>query len=301
MAKVVHRYRKRVDVILGSWAYPDGFAAVMLSRLLGVPAVIKLHGSDINVLAHMAGPRRGLRWALPRAERIVAVSHPLREAAIELGATSARIDVVRNGVDRACFHPKDRLAARRALGLPVDRAMVLCVSNVERHKGSLDLVRAMAVLAARRPDVSLVMVGDGTAMDECKRLSAELNVGISFVGARPHQEVSDWLTACDVFVLPSWNEGTPNVLLEALACGRRVVATRIGGIPDVVRSNTLGTLVTPADPAALAVAIEDALSTPYDPTVISTTLDVPDWRGSALRLHASLTAAVESYGHRAAA
>jgi len=95
----VLRYRGRVDVLFGSWAYPDGFAAVVLASLLRVPSVIKLHGSDIDVVARLPGPRRRLQWALPRAARVVAVSRPLAEAAIALGASPDRVDVVRNGVD----------------------------------------------------------------------------------------------------------------------------------------------------------------------------------------------------------
>jgi glycosyltransferase involved in cell wall biosynthesis len=105
-------YRGRIDVVLGSWAYPDGYAAVLLGEMLNVPAVIKLHGSDMNVVARLAGPRRALQWALPRAERIVAVSEPLRDMAVQLGASPGRVDVVPNGIDRTRFRPRDRAALR---------------------------------------------------------------------------------------------------------------------------------------------------------------------------------------------
>src|ERR1019366_9938490 len=241
LATTALRYRGKVDVVLGSWAYPDGFAAVVLAEMIGVPAVIKLHGSDMNVVARLPGPRRGLAWALPRAERVVAVSEPLRRAAIELGAVPDHVDVVPNGIDRAQFCPRDRAGARRALGLATAGEIVLYIGNVERHKGSLDLVRAFGILQGRK-NVSFVIVGDGAAMGECRALASELGVDVSFVGGKPHDEIPRWMAACDVFVLPSWNEGTPNVVLEALACGRRVVATRVGGTPDVLTSDALGVL-----------------------------------------------------------
>jgi glycosyltransferase involved in cell wall biosynthesis len=128
-------------------------------------------------------------------------------------------------------------------------------------------------------------------MSESRNLAASLGVQVSFVGGKPHDEVPRWVAACDAFVLPSWNEGTPNVVIEALACGRRVVATRVGGTPDVVTSDTLGTLVPPRDPSALAVALEDSLSRNYDPAVVSSTLSAPDWGQSAQSLCASLAAA----------
>jgi glycosyltransferase involved in cell wall biosynthesis len=300
LATTVLRYRGKVDVVLGSWAYPDGFAAVVLAEMLGIPAVIKLHGSDMNVVAQLPVPRRALEWAFPRAERIVAVSQPLRDAAMELGAPSNRVDVVPNGVDRARFRPHDRSAARRVLGIALDSAMVLYIGRIELQKGSLDLVRAFATLVKRSKPVSLVMVGDGAALADCQNLAAELRVDVTFVGAKPHDEIPRWIAACDVFALPSWSEGTPNVVLEALACGRRVVATRVGGTPDVITSDALGVLVPPGDPPALAVALEDALSRAYDAAAVSAALDAPDWRESAQYLHASLKAACES-GARARA
>jgi teichuronic acid biosynthesis glycosyltransferase TuaC len=284
-------YRGKIDVVLGSWAYPDGFAAVVLAQLLGTPAVIKLHGSDMNVVARLPGPRRGLEWALPRAERVVAVSRPLAEAAIDLGAAKERVDVVPNGIDRQRFRPADRAEARQALGLPLDRRMILYIGHIERHKGAMDLVRAFGVLSKQNPNVSLVMLGDGAGTADCRELAGELGVDVSFVGAKPHDEIPKWLAACDVFALPSWNEGTPNVVLEALACGRRVVATRVGGTPDVITSPTLGVLVPPREPQPLALALEEALSHSYDPNEVAAALDAPDWSKSAQFLHASLVAA----------
>lgn len=299
LAATALRYQGRVDVVVGSWAYPDGFAAVVLAGLVGVPAVIKLHGSDMNVVARLPGPRRCLEWAFPRADRVVAVSEPLRDAAIALGANPDRVDIVSNGIDRGRFRPRDRNDARRELGLPQSGSIVLYVGHIELHKGALDLIRAFAPLA-RRKDVSLIMLGDGERITECRALARELGVPVEILGPRPHDEVPSWLAACDVLALPSWNEGTPNVVLEALACGRRVVATRVGGTPNVVRSEILGTLVPPRDPTALTAALETAVSTPYDPNSVSQALDAPDWRGSARRLHDSLIAALGSRASEAA-
>ena len=123
---------------------------------------------------------------------------------------------------------------------------------------------------------------------------------ISFVGAQPHERISTWLAACDLLALPSWNEGMPNVVLEALASGRRVVATRVGGIPEVV-TDELGILVPPRDVSALTRALETALATQYDPLAISAALNRPDWDGSARLLHESLLSALGSRATREAA
>ena len=300
LAPTTLRYRGRVDVVLGSWAYPDGFAAVVLARLLGVPAVIKLHGSDINVVAHWPGPRRCLKWALPRAERVVAVSAPLGEAARALGVARERINIVPNGIDRSSFKPRDRAQARRLLGLPTDVPMLLYVGHITKPKGAFDLVAAFLSAQPRLGGARLVMVGDGAGFDECRDLARASGDAISFVGAQPHERIPDWLAACDVLALPSWNEGMPNVVLEALASGRRVVATRVGGIPDVV-TDELGILVPPRDPLALARALEAALGTRYDPLLVSAALERPDWDGSARLLHGSLLSALASRATREAA
>src|SRR6185503_15273678 len=109
-------YRNRVDVVLGSWAYPDGFAAVLAAKLLGVPSVVKLHGSDINIVAKLPGARWMTAWALPKAERVVAVSRPLADEVIAMGVAPERVNIVMNGVDGDLFKPRDRAAARAELG-----------------------------------------------------------------------------------------------------------------------------------------------------------------------------------------
>ncbi|MBA2538298.1 MAG: glycosyltransferase, partial [Deltaproteobacteria bacterium] len=115
IAPLMMKYRGKIDVVLGSWAYPDGFASVIAGKLLGVPSVIKLHGSDVNVVAKLPGPRRLTQWAFPRASRIVAVSRALADEAVGLGAQRSQLRVVMNGVDEELFHPRDRAAARAEL------------------------------------------------------------------------------------------------------------------------------------------------------------------------------------------
>jgi glycosyltransferase involved in cell wall biosynthesis len=303
LAAFTLRYRGRVDVLLGSWAYPDGFAAVVLAELLGVPCVIKLHGSDINVVARWEGPRRHLQWALPRADRVVAVNRPLAEAAEALGVSPERIDVVPNGIDREVFHPRDRARARRDLQLPPNRRLLLYVGHLAASKGATDLIQAFLAMDARFDDVQLVMVGDGEDTAECHRLasqtSGQSNRRILFTGPVPHEQIPTWLAACDALALPSWNEGTPNVILEALASGRCVVATGVGGIPEIVQGPP-HVLVPARDLGSLRLGLEQALDTSYDPVAIAAKLQRPDWNESARQLHQSLLSALNSRAREAA-
>jgi teichuronic acid biosynthesis glycosyltransferase TuaC len=277
--------RGRFDVLLGSWAYPDGVAAVALARALGVPAVVKLHGSDMDVLATRPSLRRQLAWALPRAARVVAVSRALGQAAQRLGVAADRIDVVTNGVDDTLFHPRDRAAARAQLGHGGDtRKWILFVGRIESDKGAIDLAEAFWRLAAVQPGVVMVFVGDGKARAAAQAALAPLGDRVLFTGPRPLAEVPVWMAACDILTLPSHHEGTPNVLLEALACGRRVVATRVGGIPDVIHRPELGTLVPVKDVDALEHALADAIATPYDTAAVAALGARGGWDDSAGRL-----------------
>jgi teichuronic acid biosynthesis glycosyltransferase TuaC len=286
------RRRGRFDVLLGSWAYPDGVAVVALGRALGVPVVVKLHGSDMDVLAMRPSLRAQLAWALPKAARVVAVSRALGQAAEDLGVPRARIAIVTNGVDDALFHPRDRTAARAALGHAGDaRRWLLFVGRVEADKGMLDLAAAFGQVAAAHPDAALVVVGDGKARAAATEALRALGDRVIFTGARPLEEMPLWMGACDVLTLPSHHEGTPNVLLEALACGRRVVATRVGGIPDVVHRAELGTLVPAGDAGALAAALGAALATPYDAAAVAALGARGGWDDSAARLYDVLAGA----------
>jgi glycosyltransferase involved in cell wall biosynthesis len=294
LAREVLRRRGRCDVILGSWAFPDGVGAVALARMLGVPAVVKVHGTDMNVNAKRPSIAWNLRWALPRARRIVAVSRPLADVVASFGVPLDRIDVVPNGVDATLFYPRDRASARAELGQDGDeRRWLLYVGRLEEAKGVLDLLAAFSSLARRRDDVRLVIVGDGSAHEAVARAaSGDLGDRILLVGRRPLEEVPVWMAASHVLVLPSWAEGTPNVVLEALACGRRVVATSVGGTPDLVKAPDLGELVPPRRPEALAEALDRAASLPYSAEAVARAGAHGSWKDSARRLEATLRAAL---------
>ncbi len=286
-------YRNRVDVVLGSWAYPDGFAAVIAARLLRVPCVVKLHGSDINLIAKLPGPRRMLTWALPRATRVVAVSRALADEVVELGVARDRISIVMNGVDAELFHPRDRAAARAELGLPAG-PLALYVGNLKAEKGVLDLAAAWAQVMRTLPGATLAIVGGGPAAEALAAAVAPHGERVRLIGPQPLPRIPTWMAACDALVLPSHAEGTPNVVLEALASGRRVVATAVGGIPDLITRPELGELVPPGDPDALAAAIVRTLPTAYDPMSVAALGARGGWDASAAALYEVLVGAASA-------
>jgi teichuronic acid biosynthesis glycosyltransferase TuaC len=293
IAPVVRRYRGKVDVILGSWAYPDGFAAVLVARMLGVPCVVKLHGSDINVVAKLPGPRRLSAWALPRAARVVAVSRALADEVVALGVSRDRVAIVMNGVDGELFFPRPRELARAELGLPPG-PLAVYVGNLKAVKGVQELAPAWQRTLREVPDATLAIVGGGELRDEVAAAVAPLGERVRMIEAQPLARVPLWMAAADVLVLPSRAEGTPNVILEALACGRRVVATAVGGVPDLLTSPELGTLAPPRDPDALGVALAHALRTPYDPDAVARLGSRGGWDASAAALHDVLAGAASA-------
>lgn len=293
LAPEVLRRRGRYDVVLGSWAFPDGVGAVALARLIGVPAVIKVHGSDMNVLARIPSVARHLRWALPRARRVVAVSRPLADIVASFGVSRERIDIVPNGVDAEIFRPRDQAAARGELGHAGDtRRWLLYVGRLEQPKGVRDLLEAFSLLAGRRLDVVLAVVGDGPRRAEFHRAAEQLDGRLLVAGPRPLREVALWMAACQALVLPSWAEGTPNVVIEALACGRRVVATRVGGTADLVTGPDLGELVPAHRPDLLADALGRAADRRYSPYAVARAGARCSWSDSAGQLERSLRAAL---------
>ena len=177
--------------------------------------------------------------------------------------------------------------------------MVLYCGRIEREKGVIDLLAAFSSIAARAPDLSLALLGEGRAMAEAKAMAEPLGERVVFRGARPLAEVPQWMAASTLVTLPSHAEGSPNVIREALACGRPVVGTSVGGIPELLNSanaspsghaTELGAMVPARDPVALGEALLEVASRQFDPKVIAARSG-GSWDESAAALFSVLRAA----------
>lgn len=282
--------RARPDVLFASYGYPDGCTVVALGAILGIPVVVKCHGSDLNRVPDDPPARFQIKRLLKRARAVVVVSRNLLERAQALGVPPARLRVVYNGIDRDRFRPADKSEARRRLSLPEDREVVLYLGHLAEHKGVLDLIEAARCLRAQRSRAAIVFVGDGPLSGRIRDLAAagELAGMVLTYPTVPHAEVPSWMAAADVVCLPSRSEGMPNVVREAHACGRPVVATAVGGIPEAVHSPALGGLVPPRDPSRLAQLLVERLAAPVAPETIVALARIPSWEDSARALHAVL-------------
>jgi glycosyltransferase involved in cell wall biosynthesis len=289
----------RYDCILASWGYPDAVAAGWLARMLGIPYVVKLHGSDLNVQATHAGRRWQIRGALQKAGAVITVSRALASMAIGIGADRSNVHTLYNGVDADRFTPGDQQAARQRLRLAGGDPMLLFVGNLKRAKGCLDLLEAFPALLAVRPNARLAYVGTGACASELLERAAALGCSaqVELIGSITHVGLGDWFRAADLLCLPSHNEGVPNVVLEAMSCGTPVVATRVGGIPEVVPAFA-GVLVPPQDPASLRAALIEASERQWNATQIATHASRFRWDDNVQRLDRILKAAVEGHSSR---
>jgi len=206
------------------------------------------------------------------------------------------VHLVKNGVDTKMFRPKDRAAARRSLGLDGDGPVVVFCGRLEPQKGLADLLVAFDEVRRRRPDVRLVLLGDGVMRAEVAARVAKLGGALVAPGARPLAEVAEWIGAADVFTLPSHAEGTPNVVLEALASGRPVVGSRVGGIPDCLADERSGVLVPAKNPRALADGLLAALERRWDEDAI-VSCGPGSWDESAARLYDVMAETLAARAH----
>jgi len=280
-ALLVRRLRREFpfDVILAAWAYPDSVGAAYLAKLFKVPLLVTVLGSDVNESGQHFALRPQIAWALRSAAKVISVSGAMGDRVADMGVERSRIAIVRNGVDGEAFAPRDMNEARARLDLPQDRPMVTFVGNLVSVKGVDVLVEAVGRLRAMdAPPIFVCMVGGGALADSLKARAAELGVAdrIRFAGRCLPTEVPAHMNACDVFCLPSREEGCPNVVLEALASGKPVVASRTGGIPELV-SDENGILVTPEDPDALARALVAAVTRTWEPQALRRTVPTLSW------------------------
>jgi glycosyltransferase involved in cell wall biosynthesis len=277
------------DVVVGCNAYPDGIGAADLAAVARVPLVQNVIGSDVNELPQRPALRPQILWALRRARRVIAVSRDMASRVVELGIPRARVLAQHNGVDGATFALRDKAEARRHLGIEHAGPIILYVGNVKKGKGIQVLVDAMAPLAHKhgRSDALLCVVGSGEADVEIAARVRELGLtsSVRLCGRQLHTEVPWWMSACDVFCLPSYMEGCPNVVLEALASGRGVVASRVGGIPELVTDGNNGVLVPPRDPEALAAGLAAALGRAWDPEAQRSSVEYLSHDGVAAAYH----------------
>lgn len=280
-----------MDLLDAHFLHPDGWAAVEAAKRLGVPVVLSARGSDANSMPDAPGMAEVFGRTLAGATMLIAVSRGLAARMIALGADPAKVVVVPNGIDASSFSPRPegREEIRARAGVAPGEVLVLNVGRLERVKGQDVLIDALALAKARPGAVAIkvAIVGDGSAKADLLARAASVGVAdrITFVGQVPHAELAQWYSAADLFCLPSRNEGHPNALVEAIACGTPVVSTAVGAAGDVV-TERCGRLVPSEDPGALATAMLEEIATPRHAAAIRAEVIGRSWEKVAADVHA---------------
>ncbi|MBV8147937.1 MAG: glycosyltransferase family 4 protein, partial [Candidatus Eremiobacteraeota bacterium] len=243
------------DVVHAHCLIPSGQLAVRF----GIPAIITAHGSDAY---DWAWRRRGLQRAAAdgarRAGTVVAVSDFIRRRVQDLVARD--VEVIYNGADEEVFAPSDKREAREALGISPQRFVIAFAGGPARIKGAFDLIDAIATMDELRP--LALFSGPESMGPEIVRAASRSSVDARFCGMLNHAELARVFAAADAFCLPSYREGLPLVICEAMLAGRPVVASAVGGIPEIVTNDVHGFLVRAGDPAMLAKRLGDLASNP---------------------------------------
>jgi glycosyltransferase involved in cell wall biosynthesis len=241
---------------LHTWMIHANVIGRVLGRMAGVPIIIT---SRRNV--NIGGSVREYinRWTAGLGDRAIAVCELARQVEIEqTGVSPDKVVTIHNGIDVGKFSypgPQSPAQVRDSFGIPKGVPLVGTVGRFRPQKGLADLLAAMVQVRHLIPSARLLLVGGGELLDdlETKALSSGLGTAVTFAGMR--SDVPKILAALDVFVSSSLWEGMPNAILEAMAAGLPVVATAVGGTPEVVEDGVTGLLVPPGDPKALAEAI----------------------------------------------
>jgi glycosyltransferase involved in cell wall biosynthesis len=259
--RLAHYVRRNVIQIVHSFGFYPNVFTVPVARLAGAVIVVASIRDTGDLLTGVQ--RRLLKLVCRLADCVLVNAEAIRENLIEQGYDPSNIVVIRNGITLPKASGKERSAAlRRELGIPLSARVVAVFSRLNRMKGVQYFLDAAMVLAGRFPDVHFLVVGDGGSKTELEEHARGLGLGqrIVFTGFRG--DVPDLLSEAAISVLPSLSEGTSNTLLESMAAGIPVVATRVGGNPEVVEDGVSGLLVPPRDSAALAAAMARLLEDP---------------------------------------
>ncbi|MGV3754512.1 MAG: glycosyltransferase [Verrucomicrobiota bacterium] len=287
------------DVVLCSWLYPDAAAVARLAGDLDFPFVAVAQGSDVH--QYLATPSRCRRIisAVSQSATTVARSLELARLLQVAGVEKGKLQVIYNGVETEVFKPGNQTAERESLGLPLKARIILYVGNLLPVKNPRLALESLAKLIKRDQtgDYRLVMVGTGP-LEACLKLDAQvLGVAeqVTWAGNQKPEQVAKYLRACDVLCLPSLNEGMPNVLLEAMATGKPVVATNVGGIAEILNRPELGKLVASRDAEEMAGALHTVLSSPLAEAEIARIGREYSWMDTAKAYYQVLQRTVSSH------
>ncbi len=294
--KLHKQYRFRI--IDAHFVYPDGMAAQLLGKKIQLPVAVSARGSDITEFLGYPLIRPQMIRTLTRANAVISVSQGLKRVMTDAGISPGTIRVIPNGIDPGRFYPKDRQAARQALGIDHSVPIVLSVASLIPIKGHDLTIKAVAILAEQFPNLHLYIIGSGSEKSFLEKRIGQLQLEnrVHLLGQIPNDELLDWYNAANVFCLSSSREGWPNVLTEALCCGIPCVATRAGGMNELVFHGKNGFLVK-RNPASIADGLKSVLTTQWERKAISHAISSRTWDKVAHEVDEVFMEAIQRHEH----
>jgi glycosyltransferase involved in cell wall biosynthesis len=277
------------DILDAQFFFPDGPAVATLAHELQLPFSIKARGSDITFWGKEGFARDQMVEAAQAADGLLAVSHDLAAQMAAMGMPPDKITVHYTGLDRDRFRPFDHPQLRRQLSEELGFAMsgnaplLACVGALIERKGQAIAIRALAGI----PEARLVLIGKGESEAELRALAAREGMAerVFFAGSIDHDLMPLLLSAADVMVLPTANEGLANAWVEALACGTPVVTCDVGGARELIASDTAGRLVA-RTPEAIAAGVNAVLAAPPPRAAVAALTENFSWDANAAALAA---------------
>jgi len=227
----------------------SGLPGLLSKKIWRIPYIVTCHGSDVYLSWKFKKIRAKL--VLKDADMVIALTEYMQKEIQKL--YSKKVVVIPNGIELDCFDVLPKEEIRTKLGIKEDEKILIFVGTLRSIKGVKYLIQAMKSIIQQDPKIKLMLVGDGEEKQSLKALSKELNIekNIKFVGEVPHKNISEYLAAADIFVLPSLSEGFSIVVLEAMASGLPIVATNVKGVPEIVKNGVNGFLVEPMCPESI--------------------------------------------------
>lgn len=285
--KILKKRKIKFDLIHSHFLWSSGYVGMKLKEKYKVPLIVTGHGYDVYKL-----PFSSVYWKesisriLKSADKVITVSEYNKSYLKKLLDDLQKLEVIYNGYKSEIFHPRDRNEVRKEYGISPQRKVCVAVGNLEKIKGQDILIEAMKRLRDRGEEIFCYIIGNGSKYSYLDSLISkyQLQDRIFLLGNKPHNEVAKYMSLADIFLIPSKRESASVVLLEALACGTPVVATKVGIIPNVLREGVDGYSVEIENPLELSEAINKAFEKKWNPKIISRSVQQLTWEESVKKI-----------------
>lgn len=249
-----------IDVIHAHHTIPAGFIGVIIGKIMRIPVITTAHLMDITTHGTDEGPLENIKdfesnffyrkliiFTLNSSEKIITVSSDLAKIINQMEIDSNKVTVLRNAVDISRFKPIKNVSMRKEYNIKENEILILFIGHLEPFKGIFELLNAFKKIIKK--NVKLIIIGEGHSENEVKEIVSKYNLTdkIIFTGKVSPNVIQNYYQMADIFTLPSYTEGLPLVVIEAMACGLPVIVSNVGGIPEIAKDNINGFVIPPRD------------------------------------------------------